>query len=119
MAGMGVALLLVVPSAGLAPVILAVAIVGLCNGPTDIALFTLRQRRTDPAWMGRAFAVSMSLNFLGFPIGSVIGGSLAGWSVEAAIVFGAAACFVAAVAGWLMIERGPATGYPSRERPPA
>ena len=35
------------------------------NGPFDISLFTLRQRRTDPAWFGRAFAVSMSLNFVG------------------------------------------------------
>lgn len=116
MAGMGLALLLVVPSAGLAPVVIAVALIGLCNGPTDIALFTLRQRRTDSAWMGRAFAVSMSLNFVGNPIGSVIGGSLAGWSVEAAIVFGAVACFVAAVAGWLMIERGPRDRYAPRQR---
>jgi hypothetical protein len=46
------------------------AIAGLANGPLDIALFTLRQRRTDPAWMGRAFTISMNLNFSGFPIGA-------------------------------------------------
>jgi hypothetical protein len=39
----------------------------------DIALFTMRQRRTDPAWIGRAFAVSMALNFVGFPIGAATG----------------------------------------------
>src|SRR5207244_636627 len=38
------------------------AIIGLANGPADIALFSMRQRRTDPAWYGRAFAVSMSLH---------------------------------------------------------
>ena len=52
------------------------AISGLANGPLDIALFTLRQRRTDPAWMGRAFTVSMNLNFSGFPIGAAVAGVL-------------------------------------------
>ncbi len=106
MAGMGLALLMVLPSMTIVPVVLAVAITGLCNGPIDIGLFTLRQRRTDPAWMGRAFAVSMSLNYLGNPIGSVIGGSLAAASIEAAVVFGAVACFSAAIIAWAMIERG-------------
>ena len=59
------------------PVILgAMAFQGLLNGPMDVAMFTLRQRQTDPAWMGRAFAVSMSLNFLGYPVGAAIGGVL-------------------------------------------
>jgi hypothetical protein len=40
-------------------------ITGILNGPLDIALFTLRQRRTDKAWTGRAFAISMSFNALG------------------------------------------------------
>jgi hypothetical protein len=55
-------------------VVVAVAIVllGLSTGPFDIGLFTLRQRRTDPAWFGRAFAVSMSLNSVGNPIGSAL-----------------------------------------------
>ena len=50
---------------------------GLLNGPMDIGLFTMRQRRTDPAMFGRAFAVSMAFNFLGYPIGAVIAGLLA------------------------------------------
>ena len=54
--------------AGLLPIVLAMAIGGLVNGPLDIAMFTLRQRATDPAWMGRAFTVSMNLNFSGFPL---------------------------------------------------
>ena len=46
---------------------------------------TLRQRRTDPAWFGRAFAVSMALNYVGTPIGSALAGPLIGWSLDAAL----------------------------------
>ena len=42
----GVALLL--PDAGLPLVFFALAVFGLMNGPLDIGLFTIRQRRTDP-----------------------------------------------------------------------
>ncbi|HET9808141.1 MAG TPA: hypothetical protein VFQ66_00500, partial [Candidatus Limnocylindria bacterium] len=52
---------------------------------------TIRQRRTDPAWLGRAFAVSMALNFAGFPIGSAIGGVVVPISIAAAL--GAAVLF--------------------------
>jgi MFS family permease len=67
-------------------------IVGVANGPLDIALFTIRQRRTDPAWTGRAFAVSMAMNFLGFPIGAAIAGVLATMSLASPIVLGIVAC---------------------------
>lgn len=88
---------------GLLPVVLCMAVSGLINGPLDIAMFTLRQRRTDPAWMGRAFTVSMNLNFSGFPIGAAITGVLVGVSIEAAIVFGVAANVVAVLLGlWLI-----------------
>lgn len=60
--------------------------VGIATGPFDIALFTVRQRRTDVAWMGRAFAVSMGLNFVGFPIGSALGGAVVPLSIELALV---------------------------------
>lgn len=80
-------------------------IFGLLNGPLDVALFTIRQRRTDPAWMGRAFAVSMAFNFAGYPIGAAITGAIAGYSISAAIVLGVAACVVAAVAAARIIPR--------------
>lgn len=57
-------------------VALAFSLVGMSNGPYDIALFTLRQRRTHPLWMGRAFAISMALNFSGVPLGSAAAGPL-------------------------------------------
>jgi MFS family permease len=71
---------------GLALVFIEMLVVGMLIGPMDIALFTVRQRRTDPAWMGRAFAVSMAFNYLGVPIGAGLGGLLAGGSIELAII---------------------------------
>ncbi|HYM97567.1 MAG TPA: MFS transporter [Candidatus Sulfotelmatobacter sp.] len=63
----------------------AVALLGVAAGPFDIGLFTLRQRRTDPAWFGRAFAVSMSLNSVGNPIGSALAGPLIARSLDVAL----------------------------------
>jgi MFS family permease len=89
------------PVVGLALLVAESMLVGLLVGPMDIALFTVRQRRTDPAWMGRAFAVSMAFNFVGMPVGAAVAGLLADRSIELAIltlgVGGSAAAFVAAV----------------------
>jgi predicted MFS family arabinose efflux permease len=87
----------------IAVVAIAVALIGLATGPMDIGLFTLRQRRTDPAWFGRAFAVSMSLNSVGNPIGSAIAGPLIAWSLDAALWTAAAVALVAAVFPILLI----------------
>jgi len=85
---------------GLALIVVEMLIVGALVGPMDIALFTVRQRRTDPAWMGRAFSVSMAFNYLGVPIGAALAGVLATTSIETAIVLlgigGATASFAAA-----------------------
>jgi MFS family permease len=96
---------------GLAVVAIALAIGGLLNGPMDIGLFTIRQRRTDPAWMGRAFAVSMGFNFLGYPIGTALAGFLVDTaSIEAAIVMGSIAAVIAGVAAAVMIPRRVVSG---------
>jgi MFS family permease len=84
-------------SSSLIVIIAVMFVIGLLNGPLDIALFTLRQRRTDPAWTGRAFAVSMSFNYLGVPIGSLVAGVIAARSVEAALAMGVVACVLAGV----------------------
>jgi MFS family permease len=102
MFGYALSLLLFLP-AQIVPIALALALGGLLSGPLDIALFTIRQRRTDPAWMGRAFAVSMYFNFLGFPIGSALAGWLASQSIELAILFGAAAAGAAAIIAQLLV----------------
>ena len=95
----------------LSPSLLVVAIVmlliGLATGPFDVVLFTLRQRRTDPAWLGRAFAVSMSLNFIGFPVGSAIGGATAGVSLEATFGAAVALSVLAAVITFVAIPKQP------------
>jgi MFS family permease len=74
------------PGVGLLFLAAWAVVIGIANGPLDIALFTIRQRRTDPAWMGRAFAVSMAMNFIGFPIGAAVGGALADNSLGLAII---------------------------------
>jgi len=86
-------LIMVAPDAWIAA--LGMLVAGACNGPIDIGLFGLRQRRTHVQWVGRVFAVSMALNFSGFPIGSALGGPVAGHSP--ALAFGLAA--IAAVGG--------------------
>jgi MFS family permease len=84
---------------------LVMAIIGLATGPFDVVLFTLRQRRTDPAWLGRAFAVSMSLNFMGFPVGSAIGGAVAPISLELAFLAALALAAIAAVLAFALIPK--------------
>jgi len=78
---------------------------GALNGPMDIGLFTMRQRRTDPSMLGRAFAVSMAFNFLGYPIGAAVGGLLATSSLSAAIWLQVGACAAAAFLAFVLIPR--------------
>ena len=108
---------LLLPAAGLAPggrvdpvvgfvlVCVALGINGFLNGPLDIALFTVRQRRTDPAWMGRAFAVSMAFNYAGVPVGSALAGVLASVSLPVTIAIGSAACLAAGLFAATMVPR--------------
>ncbi len=93
------------PLAGFLLLCFALGINGVLNGPLDIALFTVRQRRTDQAWMGRAFAVSMAFNFAGYPIGAAIAGILADASLEWAIGLGVLACALAATFAATQVPR--------------
>ncbi len=93
----------IAPGIGLGLVVGSMFLFGLANGPLDIALFTVRQRRTDPAWMGRAFAVSMAFNFMGYPFGAVIAGALASASLPAALVLSVIACLLAGVLAFALI----------------
>jgi len=104
--GQAVAIALLLATENLAFIVLSMALTGLLAGPFDIAMFTVRQRRTNPALLGRAYAVSMSLNFSGFPVGSALAGLLiATWSVQAAIVFGVGACLVSALLAATLIPK--------------
>jgi predicted MFS family arabinose efflux permease len=84
-------------------VVVAIVVFGLANGPFDVALFTLRQRRTDPAWFGRAFAVSMSVNWIGQPIGAALAGPLIGWGLDVALWAAVVAALGAAVFPLLVV----------------
>jgi MFS family permease len=89
----------------LAVVAAAMVIFGAANGVLDIAMFTMRQRRTDPAWFGRAFAVSMSANSVGGPIGSAAAGPLIALSLDAALWSAVGAALVASLLPILMIPK--------------
>jgi predicted MFS family arabinose efflux permease len=67
-------------------VVLGIAVVGVSNGPLTVAMFSLRQRATEPEWFGRAFAVSMNLNFSGYPLGAAIAGVLLAHSIVIAFI---------------------------------
>lgn len=88
---------------GVAWVLASMAVLGLSSGLWDIALFTMRQRRTDPVLMGRAFAISMAFNQTGVPIGAALAGQLAAVSVELVIALSVGAGMLgAALAGVLV-----------------
>jgi predicted MFS family arabinose efflux permease len=91
---------------GLGVLFLEMLLVGVLIGPMDIALFTVRQRRTERAWMGRAFAVSMAFNYLGVPIGAALAGLLADSSIETAIlVLGVGGSLAATAAAAFLVPR--------------
>jgi MFS family permease len=84
--------------------VFAIAVIaGITGSIINVGIFALRQRRTDPAWFGRAFAVSMSLNFAGAPIGSALSGPLLEHSIAVPLLLGAAMTAVAVVAAFVLI----------------
>ncbi|HKW78565.1 MAG TPA: MFS transporter [Candidatus Limnocylindria bacterium] len=103
MVGTALSYLFVLLAPGTLAARFAMALAGLANGPFDIVLFTLRQRRTHPDWLGRAFAVSMALNFSGFPLGSALAGAIVPVSLELALVAAIAFTLLAAVLTWMLI----------------
>jgi MFS family permease len=81
--------LLLAFSGSYAMVLAAGMIFGLSIGPGDVSMFSLRQRRTEVAWLGRAMAISMSLNYAGSPIGSALAGPLLAVSLRMAFIVAA------------------------------
>ena len=78
--------------------------VGLVTGPLDVTLFSLRQRVTGTRWLGRAIAVSMSFNFMGFPIGSAISGPFIAISPRFALCLAAVLAVVSAGIAVVMLR---------------
>jgi hypothetical protein len=80
-----------------------VVLIGIGSSVMDVALFSLRQRVTDPAWFGRAFAVSMHLNYSGIPIGSAVSGPLLAISTPFALGVAVGFALLAAILTWIMV----------------
>jgi MFS family permease len=87
--------------------VVLVAVIGIANGPLTVAMFSLRQRATDPLWFGRAFAVSMNLNFVGSPVGAAVAGALLTHSVPITLLVAASL----ALAGGFWPAVLPASSY--------
>ena len=83
---------------GLGGLIAGLLLAGAIEGPVDVALLTLRQRRTDPSEFGRVLSVSMSLNVAGLPIGSAVAGLLIVHSLSVTFIAAALVAASAAVA---------------------
>ncbi|UYN96899.1 MAG: MFS transporter [Enhydrobacter sp.] len=90
-------------SFGLVGLALALILAGFLEGPVDVGVLSLRQRRTDPAWLGRALAVSMSFNLSGLPIGSAIGGLVVAHSPPLAFALAALTSVLAAAAAYGLV----------------
>ena len=90
---------------GLPGLVIGLALVGFFSGPVDVGVLSLRQRRTEPGWLGRVLAVSMSLNMSGLPVGAALGGIVVSLSVSATFAGAGAAAMLAAFAAWVLIPR--------------
>jgi MFS family permease len=90
---------------GLIGLMFGMMLVGAMAGPIDVGVLTLRQRRTDPAELGRVLSVSMSLNMAGGPLGSALAGILVTWSLPATFACMALASILAAAAVALIPSR--------------
>ncbi|HEV7678700.1 MAG TPA: MFS transporter [Candidatus Dormibacteraeota bacterium] len=81
--------------------IAAIAVVlflgGALRSCQQVAMFSMRQRHTDPAWFGRAFAILMSVNWMGVATGSAVAGQLAAHSVDLALGLGVVLSVLGAV----------------------
>jgi MFS family permease len=95
----------------------AMLLAGLANGPFDVSMFSMRQRRTDPAWFGRAFAVSMGLNWAGQPIGAALSGPLVQVSLTLTFLVSAVLVTIgASLIPWVIPAEQPGTMAPESAR---
>jgi predicted MFS family arabinose efflux permease len=85
---------------------------GALRSTQQIALFSMRQRHTDPAWFGRAFAILMSVNWMGVAAGSALAGQAAAQSVDLALGLGVGLSVASAVL-FVTLGRGALRSAPS------
>jgi MFS family permease len=116
-------LLLVAGAPSLLLAAVGMALFGLCSGPSDLALYGLRQRAAEGAWLGRAISISIAASFAGNPIGSGLAGPLIAHGVTVAIAVAAAASLLCGVLSWPLLRPAAVTRAPrpvlSEEEVPA
>lgn len=109
----GLAAAVVLPVGGAWGLLTGLGLVGLASGAVNVGLLTLRQRRTDPDWLGRVLAVSISLNLLGLPLGTLVGGWVAQRSAVLAFLTAGASAVLGALACLLLLPAERALACPT------
>ena len=89
----------------LAIVVAAVVVLGAGNAVSMLGVFAIRQRRLDPRWFGRGFAISMTLNMTGIPTGTALSGLLFNRSITLPLVLGAGITLIGAASVMLLIPK--------------
>src|SRR5581483_3429842 len=78
-------------------VMMGMMVNALATGFSDVSMFGLRQRASDPEWLGRAMSISMMLNSVGTPIGSALAGPAVALGATTAMAAAAATTLAASV----------------------
>ena len=103
MLGVGAGFAVIAFASSLAGLVAGVALIGAAGATMDVAMFSLRQRITDPEWFGRAFAVSMHANYSGVPVGSALSGPLLAVSTPFALIVAVGFALAAAGLTFVMV----------------
>lgn len=82
------------------------ALFGVMEGTVNVSLMSLRLRRTEPERLGRVMTVSISVNLIGFPVGTALGGVVVdNGSPARALAIAAAPALAAAVCARLLVPK--------------
>ncbi len=60
-----------------AGVLLGICLIGICETPFDQVAYGIRQRWTEPTWMGRTTSIAIAIPFGGFAVGTALTGAIA------------------------------------------
>ncbi|MFB7209391.1 MFS transporter [Streptomyces sp. NPDC056255] len=81
-----------------APLIVAVLMTGIGEGPQLAALFAIRHREAPDHLRGQIFTTGASLKITGFAVGAAVAGPVATWSLQGALALAASVAALAALA---------------------
>ncbi|WP_381803058.1 MFS transporter [Streptomyces niveus] len=84
------------------PVVAAVLLVGIGEGPQLTALFAIRHREAPERLRGQIFTTGASLKITGFALGAGLAGPLATWSLPGALLTAAGVQAVATL--WCVVD---------------